>query len=398
MIQKKFYIPQKLLKFIPKSSKMPESRPCIAVNARLLLPGRMEGITRFADEILKRLVRLYPDWRFLFLFDRPFSDEFIYAENVEPRVVFPPARHPILWYSWFHLQLPRILRQHQAQLLFSPEFYLSPPAKIPQIGVFHDLGYEHFPKDLDPWAGRYCRKYSPIYAKTAAHILTVSEYSKLDIQQTYATEEEKITVVYNGVSPAFTDDIRPIGEIREKFTEGKAYFLFVGTIQPRKNLSTLFKAFDKFKERDRSDIQLLIVGKEGWKTASAMASFGEMKHQDSVKFSGFIPDEELPSVYQAALALCFVPILEGFGIPVLEAMQASCPVICSNTTALPEVAGDGALLVDPLNMVEIADAMQKVSEDKALRSALIIKGNSQWRKFSWDDSAQQVGKLIEQYL
>lgn len=367
----------------------------VAVNTRLLLPGKLEGISRFAFELLNRVVKSHPDTRFSFLFDRPFDPAFVFGENVHPYVIPPQARHPLLWYSWFHIMLPRKLNKLKPNVFFSPEFYLTSHKHIPQVSTIHDLAYEHHPEDIGKLAARYCRHYSPKYAAAAKKIITVSEFSKQDIVQTYGTSAEKIEVIYNAAGNQF----QAIAEnekkkVREKFSNGKPYFHFVGTIQPRKNLENLLLAFDQFKSNNENPCQLLLVGRKGWKYEGALKAFESMRHKDAVHFTGFVSDEELNQLYAASEALAYVPYFEGFGIPLVEAMQSETAIISSNVSSLPEVAGEAALMVDPRDPAAIADALQKLWKDKVFRSQLIAKGQRQVQQFNWEQSAQKLWEVL----
>lgn len=367
----------------------------VAVNTRLLLPGKLEGISRFAFELLSRVVKSHPDTQFSFLFDRPFDPAYVFGENVHPYVVPPQARHPLLWYSWFHFMVPRKLNKLQPDVFFSPEFYLTSHKSIPQVSTIHDLAYEHHPEDIGKLAARYCRHYSPKYASAAKKIITVSEFSKQDIISTYGTAAEKIEVVYNAAGDQF--QLIPKEEkitVREKFSQGKPFFHFVGTIQPRKNLENLLRAFDQFKTKNENPCQLLLVGRKGWKYEGALQAFESMQHKDSVHFTGFVSDEELNQIYASSEGLVYVPYLEGFGIPLVEAMQSETAIISSNVSSLPEVAGDAALMVSPNNPTEIADALNKLWQDKTLRSQLIERGRAQVQKFNWDQSAQKLWEVL----
>ena len=195
----------------------------VAVNTRLLLPGKLEGISRFAFEILTRMVKAHPEVEFSFLFDRAYDSKYIVGENVNAYIIPPQSRHPILWYAWFHYMLPRKLSKLKPDVFFSPEFYLTNHPNIPQVSVIHDLAYEHFPEDINRLASWYCRKYSPRYAQAAKHILSVSEFSKQDIAQLYGTDPNKISVVYNAAGEQF----KPIDEtskqaVRDSFSQGQS--------------------------------------------------------------------------------------------------------------------------------------------------------------------------------
>ncbi len=374
-------------------------RSHIAVNTRVLQSKKLDGIGRFTFELLQRMVYAHPDIRFSFFFDRPYEDRFVFAENIFPHIIPPPTRHPIIWKWWFHYLLPLKIRQLSPNLFFSPEFYLTNHATIPQIPVFHDIAYEHFPQDIGKWAAYYCRKYSRIYAHKASHVITVSEFSKSDIITHYQLAPESVSVVYNGVS----DHFHPISEpekatIREQYAQGQPYFHFVGTLQPRKNIPNLLKSFDLFKQQVPSKVKLVLVGREGWKNNVLKETYEQMAHKEDVLFTGYVTDKVLNDLHAASLGLCFIPYFEGFGIPILEAMHCEVPVICSNGSSIPEVAGDAAIMVDPFQVNEIADAMKQLYIDSHLREKLINKGKRQREKFSWDLTYQKTWEVLSQYL
>lgn len=367
----------------------------IAINTRLLLPNRIEGVSRFGYEVIRRMTTRNPEIEFLFLFDRKYDERFVFSDNIRPIVIPPQSRHSILWYLWFHWSIPFALKQHQADLFFSPEFYLSPSLKIPQVPVFHDIAYEHFPEDIPAWAARYYQKYSPIYARAASHILTVSEYTKQDVSKTYEIPEEKISVAYNGASRHFHPVPLPQQQAtRDRFAEGMPYFLFVGTIQPRKNIESLLKAFDQFRQQSNEQVKLVLAGRKGWSYDGALEVYENMQSKEDVLFTGYVSDEDLNALYGSALALCFVPHFEGFGIPILEAMHSETAVISANVTAMPEVAGDAAFLVPPKDIDAIARAMGCMFYDEKLRTSYIEKGRIQREKFSWDRAYEAVWKVL----
>ena len=164
----------------------------IAVNTRLLIHGKLEGIGWFTFETLSRITRDHPEHQFLFVFDRPFSPEFIFSGNVTPIVLSPPTRHPVLWYIWFELQIPRILKKYKADLFFSPDGYLSLQTKVRQLAAIHDINFAHRPKDL-PWLkAKYYNYFFPLFARKAQRIVTVSSFSKEDIHKTYHIGNDKI--------------------------------------------------------------------------------------------------------------------------------------------------------------------------------------------------------------
>lgn len=368
----------------------------IAVNTRLLILGKLEGIGWFTKETLSRITRDHPEHQFLFIFDRPFSEEFIFSDNITPIVLSPPTRHPILWFIWFELQIPRILKKYKADLFFSPDGYLSLNSKVNQLAAIHDINFAHRPKDL-PWLkAKYYNFFFPRFSRKAKRIVTVSFFSKEDIHRTYKINNNDIDVVYNGVNTLYTPTVdEDKVETKAKYSDGQDYFLFIGSLHPRKNVCGLLRAFDAFRTTVDSNIKLLVVGESMFKTGEIEQTYEGMRYKNDVVFTGRLNNEELHQVLGAAFALTFVPFFEGFGIPVIEAMNAGVPVICSNTTSLPEVGGNAVLYVDPYSMGQIKDAMIKIYEEKELREEMITKGFVQKEKFSWDKTSELLWGSIQ---
>lgn len=360
------------------------------------MKGKLEGIGWFSFETLRRIVREHPEHQFIFIFDRPYSEEFVFADNITPVVIGPPARHPVLFYIWFEFRIPKVLKEYKIDLFLSPDGYISLRTIVPQLAVIHDISFVHRPQDLPPIKRWYYNFFFPKFAHKATRIATVSNYSRTDIAKTYRIDAKKIDVVYDGCNENF----RPFSneeqkKIREKFTGGVPYFLFVGALHPRKNVAGLLKAFDAFKLKTRREEKMLVVGGEMHKTGEISQTWQKMQFKNDVVFTGRVSQEELYRIYAAALALTFVPFFEGFGIPILEAMNAGVPVICSNTTSMPEVGGDAVIYVEPENARQIAEAMEKMTSDRNFRNELIKKGLIQKNKFSWDKTATLLWESVK---
>ncbi len=371
----------------------------IAVNTRLLQSGKLEGIGWFTFETLRRITLAHPEHEFLFLFDRPFSKEFVFAPNVRAVYAGPPTRHIFLFFPWFEWQIPRLLKKHQVDLFLSPDGTLSLRSDVPQIAVIHDLNFHHHPEQLPRIVRWYYNTFFPRYAAKAARIATVSEYTKQDIIKSYGIAPNKIDVTWNGYNTRY----KPLGDeindqTRAQYTNGKSYFLFVGLIIPRKNLIRLMLAFDRFKEKSKSDVQLLVVGEKKWWDQEHENAFQNLQFKNEIHFAGRLQPEELHKVLSAAQALTFVPTFEGFGIPILEAFSAGIPVITSNVTSMPEVAGDAALLVNPFDVDAISEKMVELNQSPELQKELIEKGNKRKEEFSWDKTAQLLWNCIQKEI
>lgn len=367
----------------------------IVVNTRLLLKNKLDGIGWFSYQTLKRMTQAQPDVHFVFLFDRPYDEEFIFSDNITPLIIGPQARHPFLYYAWFQFSVKSILNRLQPDLFLSPDGFLSLGTQCKQLPVIHDLNFVHHPKDVRPLTSRYYNYFFPKYAKAASRIATVSEYSKQDISQTYGIATSKIDVVYNGINEGF----KPLSNeekasVRKQYSKDKPYFLFVGSQSPRKNLVRLIEAFAILKKQESSEYLLLITGANFWGESELRKAIEQSGVKEDVIFTGRIEQSELEKIMASAFALTFVPYFEGFGIPIIEAMQCGVPVICANTTCLPEIADDAALYINPFETEDIAHQMRVICRDETLRQQLIQKGFVQKEKYSWDKSANLLWESI----
>lgn len=371
----------------------------IVVNTRLLLANKLEGIGWFTHETLSRIVRAHPEHAFLFLFDRPYADRFIYAPNVQGVVMGPPTRHPLLYRLWFDLLLPRRLKALGADAFISPDGFIALKSNVPTLAVLHDINFEHYPEDLPRAYARYYRRYFPRFARHATRLATVSEYSQRDIAGTYGVDEDRIDVVYNGVGEVFrplTDAERTAA--RSRYTGGHPYFTCIGSLNPRKNIARLLLAFDELLTRHPSDLRLLIVGERMWWDERMKEAWEQMRHKDRVVFTGRLDQERLHHALGAAIGLAFVSYFEGFGIPVAEAMRCGVPVVAADATSVPEVAGDAAHYCDPFSVAGIARALYDVWSDPVLRERLGAAGIRRSQRFTWDRSADDLWSAFERML
>ncbi len=366
----------------------------IAINTRFLLSAKMEGFGWYTYEVSRRLVEQYPEHDFFFFFDRPYDNRFIFGPNVTPVVLYPPARHPVLFYTWFEWSVKRALKKYRIDLFFSPDGYLSLNSPVKQVGVIHDLSFVHYPDDIPKLPLKYLQHYFPKFARKANHIITVSEFSRQDIIKTYRVDSGKVTAIWNGASDAF----KPLTEaekqiIKSTYTSGDDYFLFVGALHPRKNLIRLARAFELFKQRTRSKTKLLIVGEMLWKNKEFKEAISS-ENQSEIMFTGHLSLEELTKVMGSAKLFTFIPYFEGFGIPLAEAMKCGTPILSGNLSALPEVAGEAAEYCDPFNIREIAEKMIDLDANPARLKELSEAGLERSGQFSWDKCAAEVAKVL----
>ncbi len=371
----------------------------IAVNTRFLLKDYLEGYGYFLQEIFSRITKDHPEHEFIFLFDRPFDEKFVFEKNVTPVVVGPAARHPLLWTYWYDFKIPAILKKYKADLFFSADGFCSLRTRIPQCLVIHDLAFLHFPKGISKTQGAYYKRNTPKFIQQAEKLITVSAFSKADIIRHYPGAEGKLAVIHNGIRPIFKPrSFEERQAVKQKYTDGKEYFVCTGSLHPRKNGMNLLKAFSLFKKRQQSSMKLVLAGRLAWKYESFTESLKSYKYRDDVILTGYLPEEELAALTAAAYAMVYPSLYEGFGLPVAEAMQSGVVVITSSSSAMQEIAGDAALYADPGNYTDIADQLKRIYKDEQLRADLVRKGMERAKAFSWDTAAAQCWKAIEETI
>ena len=360
----------------------------IGINARHLIEGKLEGIGWYSLEVLSRLVVLRPEDEFFFYYDRK-TKPLVSAPNVINTLVTPPARHPFLFKIWYNISLPFYFKKHKIDLFFSPDGFLSLKTATRQIGVIHDLNFEHYPEDLPKRVLKYYKKNMPLFAKQAHKIVTVSEFSKKDISEKYNIDKSKVCVIHNGGNESFkplNSDER--SSLLSKFNNGRAYFIYVGSLHKRKNILRMLKAFKDFNSNQNMDF--IIIGEPMWQGQLELDGL-----VDNVKFLGRKSGEELAKWVAASSGLIYVSYFEGFGLPILEGMMSGVPVVTSEVTSMPEVGGDAVVYVDPFQVSSISEGMKiAVGDFENFRNL----GLKQAKKFSWDKSAKQVNDLISKLV
>ncbi len=363
----------------------------VAINLWTLKNKNKEGIGWFAYYTTKHIIKAHPEVEFHLFVSKKTEISELKASNVKVHRLFPDKRHPALYILFLHYLLPLYLKKIKPNVFLSPDGMLSVHSSVKQLPVIHDINFVHFPKD-SKWYNRwYYNKHFPKYAQIASRIATVSYYSRNDIANTFKVPKNKIDVVYNGLNEHFIENTNCISPA---FSIEKPYFLYIGSVNPRKNIARLILAFSEFKRGKNSDIQLVIAGAKGWLLQDVQNALDNSEFKSDIVFTGRLTDGELKFVLSNALALVFIPYFEGFGLPLIEAMSCNVPVISSNVTSLPEIAGDAALYVDPYNTTEIANAMKRIFEDPYLRKLLISSGIQQAKKFSWEQTSERLWNSI----
>ena len=368
----------------------------IAVNGRWLLASGLDGTGWYTRALLERMVAAHPDVDWHILVDRPSSGQWDFLQTATVHVVPPPARHWTLWHLWNRLAVPAALRRIEPDVYWSPDGMLPLRSGIPQVGTVHDLGFVHRPQDLPRVLGAYYRWIYRSSVAQADHLLTVSRTTQNDLRTTYGVASSSVTVTYNAPQRSF----RPLSvdeahAARSRWTLGRPYFLAVGSFTPRKNLPTLVRAFDAFKKQTGLPHELVLVGDALHTEPDFQKALKEMTHRSSVLFPGRAHSDALQGLLGAAEALCFPSYLEGFGIPLVEAMQAGTPVISSSTSCMPEILADAGVLVAPDDEPEWTNALARVAAwtlDE--RADWIQRGLVRARDFSWDTSAQTTFDIL----
>ena len=322
------------------------------------------------------------------------KDKFPGFEHFKNAKVHHITGRSIFW----HRNVAKHARHQNLDYFFAPSSYIVPtllPESIKSIFTVHDLVAFLHPSKHNKKAIFLERLYLKKAVKKSHKILAVSTNTKKDLAKKFPQAKEKTTVIYNAASPIFKPkDTATLSDFITRTKLPKHFFLSVGTIIPRKNYTRLIKAF-RLHLRENPGHHLIIVGKPGWNHREVENAIKENHLQGHVHLLGYLTEESLANLYNLALAFVFPSLYEGFGIPLLEAMQSNCPVLSSDTSSMPEVVGDSALLFDPHSIHAISDAMQKIATDSTLRDKLIEKGQAQAQNFSWEESAK---KLLEQFL
>lgn len=293
-------------------------------------------------------------------------------------------------FMWSQIFFPFYLFTHKKpSVLFCPAHYTPRFSSVKTVVAVHDLAYYYFPDEFlkkDLFQLKNWTKYSIDKSKK---VIAVSKTTKKDILRFYETPESKIDVIYNGFRHEKHDS-----KFQSSNQKTRDYFLYVGTIQPRKNISLLIEAFSLFL-REYPDYDLYIVGKKGWLYDSVFQKVKELGIEEHVIFTGYVDDKTLDYYYRNALCFVFPSLYEGFGIPILEAMDRNCPVISSFSSSLPEVGGEACLYFDPKNPKGIVDDMKEILLNDSLRKDLVKKGRDRVQLFSWELCGEQTLQLLK---
>lgn len=348
------------------------------------------GIGKYAFELLQQFEQFeISNLEFvIYLKSRPLEDLPKEREGWQYRVVGPSK----LW-TQFGLPLDLYLNKPRPNVFFSPTHYAPRFSPIPTAISIMDLSYIHYPEMFRKSDFLQLRNWTAYSVKKAAKVFTISQASKNDIIKCYHIEPSKVVVTYPGVK--IKTQMSKL--LKEKYDIGGGYILFVGTLQPRKNIVRLIEAHSiLIRQLADPNILLVIVGKKGWLYEEILEAPKKFGIEDKVKFLEFVPDDNLPLLYKNAICFILPSLYEGFGLPVLEAMHYGTPVIVSNVSSLPEAGGEAVLYVDPTDTNDIAKKMAMLINNEKLRKELIKKGYKQVKKFSWGKTARETLKVLEE--
>jgi glycosyltransferase involved in cell wall biosynthesis len=360
---------------------------------------RRAGLGRYAESLTRALVAVHPD-RYALFYNRERGIELLPGlEHMLTRTValgYKPWRM-LVWLG----QLARVGFDNLlpgAGLFHATEHLLLPLRSIPTVLTVHDLIFRHLPAHHKPLNRWYLNLTMPLYCRRATHVIAISECTRRDLTAAYGIPPEKVTVIYEAAAPRFR--VQPpeaVAAVRARYGLPDRYLLFVGTIEPRKNLTRLLAAFETIHAEGLSD-GLVIVGKRGWLYGDFFARLEKSPAQDAVLCPGYVPDEDLPAVYAGAQGLVFPSLYEGFGLPVLEAMACGTPVVASNASSIPEVGGDATLYFDPPDVEAMVEAIRRLLRDTDLQDHMRVRGLAQAAGFSWELTATATKSVYDAVL
>ncbi|MEK7202942.1 MAG: glycosyltransferase family 1 protein [Patescibacteria group bacterium] len=385
----------------------------IGIDIRTLMDARYSGVSEYTFNLIKEILKLdnHNEYR---LFYNSFNNcpnipEFS-AKNVKlVKYNYPNKILNYLFFKFFNY--PKIDKELGVDMFFMPHInFIGLSAGIKKLITVHDLSFlrnpEFFSRRKNFWHNMIG---APNLLKKFNQIIAVSENTKRDIIELCGIDSEKIKVIYSGISQEYRMienpnliETKKLNEVKQKYNLPDKFILYLGTIEPRKNIKGIIKAynqlriFDKQENRELQDIKLIIVGGKGWKSKNIYKEQEKSEHKDDIKFLGYINSEDKVYLYNLASVFVYPSFYEGFGFPLLEAMACGTPVVASYSSSLPEVIGNAGLLVDPYDIIDIANGLKQILSNKDLRDKLIKKGLEQANKFKWNKSAMEYLKIFNE--
>jgi len=361
----------------------------IGVDASRAARARRTGIESYAFHLIAALLRRSGPFRYRLYVDRRLPRDFPTSPHAEERLLTFPR-------LWTHLRLSAEIVRHPPDLLFVPSHVIPLVCPVPAIATVHDIGYLWYREAYSPLSWILLHLGTRQNIRAARYIIADSHATARDLVVHFGVAPERIRVAHLG-GPSVRE-ITPDPAVRVRYSLPERYFLFVGTLQPRKNIGRLLEAFAQATGPADRQVGLVLAGQPGVGASALRARAAALGIAERVRWLGYVAAEHLPSLYAGATAFVFPSLYEGFGMPVLEAMAWGTPVIAANTSSLPEVVGPAGLLIDPCDVDGLARAMRRLLDDRALRDRLIAAGRERAQQFSWDRCAAQVEAVCAEAL
>lgn len=365
----------------------------IAVNCRLKKKEQPEGFPAYLFGLLKALSENFPEHQFLFIFDKNYDHKNTFPVNVLPVIAGPVTSTSLRLQYWFNFKIPSVLRKYKADVFVSLEGICSLRTKKPQCLLVSDLSFLQAEKEGRKSRAGFFKKYTASFLVKSKSIATVSEFSKNTIAGKFEIDPAEISVIEPGIDPVFKPlDWNEQELTREKYTEGKAYFLYSGTVDERSNTINLLKAFSFFKKRQRSNMMLVIAGKTDDVFRNELKTY---KLRSAVILLENLANGELARITASAYAMIHPVLYADFAITPLQALACETPLIVSESGALPEIFGESALYSDPNKFEDIAEKMMLLFKNEDKASEMVISGKGLTNRFRWKNSAETLMRAIE---
>ena len=373
--------------------KIATSGLTIGIDASRAARAERTGTETYSLELIRALADLLPPTYHLRLYTPhpPHHAVWPVADNVTTRLIPWPR-------LWTHVRLAAEIWHNPPDVLFVPAHVLPFICPVPAVVTVHDLGYRHYPDAHRPFDRWYLDWTTRRHTHVAQHIVADSKATRQDLLDFYQARPEQISVVPLGRDPHLqpVTDLHRIAQVKHHYNIAGDYLLYIGTLHPRKNLVRLVEAFRQvIIELQRQDLQLVIAGKRGWLYNIIFERVKQEGLTEQVIFPGYITAGDKPALLSGALAYVFPSLYEGFGLPVLEAMACGTPVLTSNISSLPEVAGQAAILIDPHDVDQIAAGLKQLITQANLRQHYVEQGYQQIKNFSWSQAAAQILEILE---
>jgi glycosyltransferase involved in cell wall biosynthesis len=383
----------------------------IAIEGFYLMMPRT-GMGNYLYSLVCEMMKIAPENRY-YLYDMPLGDTFYRMvelktdlSNIDEFTNLSKIPFPFLTLTrMVHLFLSRMrgdnkIRIEEVDILWGPAFRGISRESFKTVITIHDMAHEYYPEYVPATALRYLKRGLPETAKRVDIILAVSGNTKEDIVRFLDVPEEKVKVIYLGISRGFhpVSDTGMLDSVRKRYNLPERFILYVGAIQPRKNITGLIKAYHRLCTKEKLDHLLVIGGPLGWKSRDMFRLIKECGISKRIIFTGYIEEADLPAIYSLADVFVFPSFYEGFGLPVVEAMACGVPVVTSNVSSLPEVTGDAAFLVNPYSTDDLAQGIRQVFSDNDLRQNLIKKGLERVKLFTWERCAREILKVFEELV